>query len=162
MEKAEIDYIDASDMLHDAFWHCARDEQPYRCLEIFQTYNMSQETCDKLILDAWSFSDYPNDHPEVWQELWDEYYVGCLKEQQESIHKNILPNTKIYRGGAQHGRSWTLDKKVAELFFQRSKYRTDTIVGIWEKTIQPQDVLAYIDNHTIDGYSESEVLLIDI
>ena len=154
-----IDYDTASVMLWDEWFSGNKRNLGYVCLDILTSHGMDQTTCDQLIIDAWHLTECPNDHREVWDTLWEDYYLLRLKDQQDAIQSKILPNTKIYRGGSQHGRSWTLDINVAQKFYDRKKYLNDPTDKVWEKIIQPKDVLAYINDHEIDGLPESEVVL---
>ena len=153
-EKPDIDYDTASDMLFRAKMSEKPDYQGYLCLEIIQNHGMLQTTCDRLILDSWTSSEYPSDHDYVWDQLWEDYYLCSLKEQQDLIQSKILPNTKVYRGGDKNGRSWTMDIGVAKKFYDRKEYLENPEDGIWTRVINPEDVLAYLDDR-----EEAEVVL---
>jgi hypothetical protein len=163
-DKLDIDEDTALDMIYNQ-WNVKRSNLGVVCLDIIETYGMDQTTCDQLIIDAWALTENPYDQKDIWDILWDDYYLLRLKDQQDVIQSKILPNTKVYRGGnSKHGRSWTLDINVAHKFCERNKYLRDPNLEhpedkIWEKTIQPEDVLAYIDIQEIDGLSEQEVVL---
>jgi hypothetical protein len=163
--KPNLDEYTALGDIYKQWMYNKPSELGVACLDMIENHGMDQTTCDQLIINAWALTENPYDHNDVWDILWEDYYLLTLKDQQDAIQSKILPNTKVYRGGnSKHGRSWTLDINVAQKFCDRNKYMRDPDLDhpedkIWEKTIQPVDVLAYIDTQQIDGLSEQEVVL---
>jgi hypothetical protein len=138
-------------------------ERPYR-LQAFM--DIADKLTDAEYWDtaSWIWIDTENQHEFIseWLDILssDRGSKECFMDLNEQEFLKSLPDTvTIYRGCYEdlneEGLSWTLDKKVAEMFSQHKYYnRNDWTPVVLEQTVNKKDIFA-----VKLGRKESEVIL---
>ena len=114
------------------------------------------ELLDKLP-DLWPGSD-PDDTDERFLELFREAYernLGTITDGEDLPLRDVFTVYRGQRVGDETiGFAWSLDRKVAQKFANGASFRAQVAGVVLERTVGPQDVLAYFT-----GRSEQEVIL---
>lgn len=107
----------------------------------------------KLVRQVWEDTEAPGLQNQVWQDLLVDKRsnkIAMMTADERNVLLFLPKNIPVWRGGDWIGRSWTLDRHVAEFFSRR--HRGNLMHGTVKKT----DVLAYLD-----GRGEKEILVVN-
>ena len=111
---------------------------------------LSKEDINELIIDLWQDTEMPSSAKEFWDEIFT-YLTPSLLDRSELPEGQF----KIYRGGHESGRSWSLNKETGEWFANRFRLSHEDYL-FNERTITADDVLFYTNDRC-----EYEVVLKD-
>lgn len=115
----------------------------------WQRGKLTPDELAELLMWCWSSVEFPSfQHGAEILELWND--AGFNTDDQEGW--DSLPDViTVYRGGTEHGVSWTTDLDIAK-FFQRRVVQGEA--GLWQTTVTKQTVKAYITER-----KESEIII---
>ncbi len=132
-------------------------EKPFLDVELLhlmekKELDITDEEYWKLVIDMWNRQEFnsDSDRKSRWRKIF------AVRDKIPSLTKE-LPNTFIaYRAGELDGFSWTLNKEVAEWFYNRFKTEFG-VIPFNENTFSKSDAVFYTNDR-----DEQEVVIIPL
>lgn len=120
--------------------------------------HLSCEDMSRLLADAWTTSENPNQDVNVSLSLATKWFKKAdkrvlMSEEDYKVYESLPDVFKVYRGVSvgrnPQGMSWTANKEKARWFANR--FNTESENGyIQAATVHKEDVLAYFNNRDED------------
>ena len=118
----------------------SRPNRPSALVDATFEGGMSTTEFNKLVLDVWSDTEFPNENTEDWDYLWDNFSTNS--EQSQQLDLLFKEPRVLYRGGLHPGRSWTTDPSIAEWFSKRWGEEQ----GVQSRVFTRDEVIVYIND----------------